>query len=771
MKGIIRYWIRNSRIALFILSTYFVGIGINCAVFSIINKTIITELPFKDSKDLMYIKGISGDFRNAFKQPSSFLLEYEDMRTFSGISAYNVIGTNVFINNNTNIRLSAATVSIGFFELFGTTFIIGSPFNIEHHRFGQNKVVILSEKAWKSYWGADKQILGKTIEINGVRRIVVGVSSGKNSYPNVDLWIPAFSSNDLFEGGVVIFEYVGRLRQGINYNDACKELNIDTISLVSIIPLKKYYYYDNEAIINILLFLSISVLIMAFINIININIEQTMSRNHEFELRKALGATKYQIFKQLFCENISLSFLGGIIGLVSAITLINSFDVLNLFGKNLIKTHVINLNILFFFVTISITSAIITSIFPFMKIYNNGIKISRYLPVKRIIKFRMLINKGKTIVITEVILAFLLATIAILLIGSYIKVTQKYSVLKLDNTITGIINFPSSKYNNSLSRALIIKELLTQIRNTPGVLTAGGISSFQFNNIPGMILAAENQNKTNEGALYTITTSGYFSSLGIPIVAGRDFVDNDDDNSAILTRRIAKSLFGEKDLTEILGMLIEYPKDVSRTVIGVVNDDNNEGNVGRIYLQCNKIQCAQQMSIVVNSNIYLGDLISIIKRLLNDLDSSLSIDDINYLSEIVKFNTYPQKRQLILMIILCCTVFWLAITGIIGITIQALNRQKHSLCIHMAMGANAKYLICRILAETSAITVAGIIGGWWLYSKFEVLLIHVMIEIIKPDVISLIIVTLVLVIMMNLTAFFCVRKISDNNFNDFLKNG
>lgn len=196
----VRHWSRMPLTSLLLIVTFAVGIGANSAVFTMVNQALLKPLPFGGADRLVYINGASGNLMGALANPASFLAQWKESRSFAAISAYHVIGVNLSIPGS-GAHLQAAAVSTDFFEVFGTKFLAGHAFSRVQHEQGENHLVIVSENLWRKYWADDPNIIGRTIEINGLPRIITGVAAHRSSFPSVDLWIPAFSSTDLIEGG------------------------------------------------------------------------------------------------------------------------------------------------------------------------------------------------------------------------------------------------------------------------------------------------------------------------------------------------------------------------------------------------------------------------------------------------------------------------------------------------------------------------------------------------------------------------------------------
>lgn len=373
-------------------------------------------------------------------------------------------------------------------------------------------------------------------------------------------------------------------------------------------------------------------------------------------------------------------------------------------------------------------TGIIAGLVPAFKLRSERIDASRYPLGKLFPHSWRFLGQGRVLVIIEVALAFVLLTSTVLLIQSYWKISAVNPGFALDHRVVMEIDLPALRYSTAASRVTFIQELLERIRKTSGVFSAGAIGSLPFSSKPMMVFRiARREGSVSDNSkeiigFYNIVSSSYFKALGIPIIAGRDFADSSGNRgTAIVSSVIAEALGDGGDPVNAIGMTIEFPPKVERRIVGVVGSVRSDLSAPPkqdMYIPYSSDECMNQLSVVISTDAPKDALMHVIRRHLHDLDGALPLYGISSMREVVRRSLLAQRLQLGAMVLFGLLAFWLAISGIVGVTSRAVDRRRYEMSIRAAVGARPLDLIWSSLHNTMILTLIGLAIGAGLYSQF-----------------------------------------------------
>ena len=309
--------------------TLTLGIGANTAIFSVVNGVLLRPLPFKDSDRLMMVwnKGAAAAGGDRTPLCVADLLDWRAQnRSFESIGAFQKLLPINYSSGETPEQLHGASVTVNFLSVLGVQVQLGRDFQAGDEQLGAPRVVLLSDHFWRSHFGADRQVVGRTIKLNGLDNLVVGIMPDKLNFPaeDVEVWI-ALQVGQPTRRGPYFLTGVARLKPGISRQQA----RVDTQGITSsfdrqhfnfnLVSIDDYVVGDVRLTLEALLAAATLVLLIAAVNVANLTLVRAAAKSKEISIRTALGASRWRIGRRLMTESLLLALAGGVLGTLCAL--------------------------------------------------------------------------------------------------------------------------------------------------------------------------------------------------------------------------------------------------------------------------------------------------------------------------------------------------------------------------------------------------------------------------------------------------------------------
>jgi predicted permease len=593
-----------------VILTFALGIGANTAVFSVLNAVLLRPLPFQEPQNLVAL----GEFETREKTDpgteinSISYLDYVDWRdqnqVFDGVAIYTNQTVSTLTDGNEATHVQGESVSANLFSLLGVQPTLGRTFLPKEDEPG-NHVVILSHELWQRRYGADRGIIGKTVTLDGQQFQVIGVMPPRFTFPisviSPELWVSMSMLRESKDGSPPMAEQrdndflrcITRLKHGVSIQQA--QANIDTITAdwhrqypdsklhtgAKIIPEITAMVGSTHSALLMLCAMAGCVLLVACVNVANLLLARSLSRNREISIRAALGAGRWHIIKQLLVESIVLGVLGGLAGLLLATWAVDS---LKAFLPSIPRIDEISPDprVLTFTGLVSLGVGIFAGLLPAWRVSHPNLATSLNEAARGSSEGASGRRTRVSLVMFEIVLALVLLASAGLLVESFLRLQNVPAGFDTTNVITARIALPDTTYGKPQQAADFYKKLLDRVSTLPGVQSAGAAwwiplsgSEVGFNfNIEERPVAAGQQ----PIAEVNVVTPDYFQAVHAPIRRGRAFTDRDDRNAppvAIVTESFAKQYFpGEDPVGKriIPNGSVDPGKPPVREIVGVVAD-------------------------------------------------------------------------------------------------------------------------------------------------------------------------------------------------------
>jgi len=737
----IRYSVRmlakNPGFSAVAILTLALGIGANTSIFSLVDGILLQPLPYSDPKQLVSVTGSYP--RGAFVAMRS-QVHTLDVATYAEGHEFNLTGL------GEPVRLAGTFVSAELFSVLGARPERGRTFYPGEDAAEQDNYVILSHALWQQRFLGDPAIVGRSIELEGVSRQVVGVmpESFRFPSPKTQLWIP------LHNDPRVVFDYwagdfmpvVGRLRGTAKISEARAELRTFQSQVfalfpwpmpaawnadLSVVPLQSGMVADVRVRLVLLLAAVGLVLLIACANVANLTLSRAATREREINIRFALGAARQRIVRQLLTESVLLACLGGLLGLLFAnagLSLLRA--ALPADTPRLADVH-INWQVLVFTGALAIVTGLIFGLAPALQSSRQGFT-DALKSGGRGMAISVSQRLRNSLVVAEVAFAVLLVISAGLLIRSFWALSHVNPGFRPEQVVTARVT-PNESFCSDAARCLgFYRSVLEQVRNSPGVTAASLVNTLPLGGrVSKRSLEIEGLDSGDVSPLFwlNIITPDYFRVMGISMLAGRPFTDSDIASApvAILTAETARRFWPNQDAVGKHVRLLDEKE--WRTVVGVIQDvraydlQRNVPNWigGTAYVPYNRTATLEtrripaEMTVAVRTASDDPQMGATLHRVVSDLNPQVPVSEVKTMSTVVSEAVATPASTTSLFIAFASLALVLGMIGIYGVLSFLVSKRTREIGIRLALGAQRRDVLLLIMKEGAKFSFVGIALG------------------------------------------------------------
>jgi putative ABC transport system permease protein len=740
----VRMLLKSPSISIVATIALALGIGANTAIFSVVNAVLLRPLPFPDPDSLVAL--FETDTQRGIISGSHSYPNFLDMRAqntvFENVASYH--GSDYILTGRGEpARLQGEVVTANLFALLKVQPMLGRVFLPDEDKPSETgRVVILSHKLFQTRFNGDPSIVNQAITLEGKKFTVVGVMPPAFEFPvqndPVDLWttIAGDASGKepiTVQRGAHFLQVIGRLKPGVTEEKAQAELTAIAARLEQQYPdtnsrrslrvesALKAVVGDIRPTLLILLGAVACVLLIACANVANLLLARATSRHKEMAIRTALGASRTRVIRQLLTESVLLSLVGGAVGLLLAVWW---SDLLVALGKEDIPRaiHVgIDWRVLGFTLGVSLLTGLIFGLAP-------AFHSSRTELVESLKEGARGTSSGtfanvvrKLLVVIELGVAVLLLTGAALLIQSLWRLQKVNSGLHPENILTFNVTLPEVKYKSGDQSQFFIN-LKQRLESTPGVQSASSILPLPLSGerfgISFEIEGRPMAKKDHPSADFFTTGVGYFKTMGIPIVKGRDFDDRDKHGSTpviIITETFARQYFPNEDPIgkRIHPGISSYDNEesVMREIVGVVGDVRNRNlsteSKPAYYVPQTQVPFSQMVTVIKT----IGEpraLISAATKEVGAMDQDVPLFSVKTMEEYLSTSVAAPRFSTTLLSIFAGVALVLTIVGLYGVMSYSVAQRTNEIGIRMALGAQSRDVLLMIVKQGSVLILLGL---------------------------------------------------------------
>ncbi len=746
--------------ALITVAVIAVGIGVNTAVFSVIDTVLLKPLTYPHPDELVSLVNTSpaGNFPGATIQ--RFSLWRQQSSIFQQVAAYDFGGAGLNIAGGDHPQqVQGVHVSADYFAMFGAPVVAGRTFTAAEDSPNGGHVTVLSYGLWKRRYGANPNIVGSTIQLDGAPYLVVGViGPGFATDTPTDLWVP-YQLNLDSKDMVTFFTVAARLKPGVTSAQANAQLRLVADEFrrlygdsslprgggFAVVSLQQETIGDTGSRLLVLWGAVGFVLLIACANVANLLLARAAARKREFATRAALGAGRGQIIRQLLVESLTLSLTGGLIGLglgfagVRLLLTINPGDIPRIGQDGAGVT--LDLNILLFTLGISLLTGLVFGLFPAISasrtnlaaaLNENGSHAS------------MGVRSGKlrsVLVVAEMALTVVLVIGAALLIRTFMNLEGVDPGFAMHNVMTLSMSVSGDRFQTTAPVAQVIRDGTERLLAVPGVADAGVSNCLPMAGGFGMTFDVVGRPKGNTpftgGAGFCSISYSYFSTLKIPLLRGRTLTRHDDAAApgvVVINDAMARRYWPNGDPLRdriVIGAGAGPAfAEGARQVIGIVGNTHDRGpEVEPTPMMYIPLAQMPDLETALNSKVAplwwfvrsQGDprtLVTPISTALRVASGGLPVAHIRTMEELEATNIARQRLNMLLLTVFGCAGLLMAAIGVYGVMSYSVQQRTQELGVRMAMGAQASNLRNMVLRQGMTLTLVGVLigggGAFWL---------------------------------------------------------
>lgn len=719
--------------------TLALGIGANTAIFSVVNSILIRPLPFAQPEKLVSLTGTypQGAFVALRQQMKSlFVAAYAEGHEF------NLTG------RGEPVRLAGTLVSAEFFMVLGVRPQLGGPFTPGDDKPGRDNCVILSHALWQQQFASDPAIVGRSIELEGVSRQVLGVMPADFHFPSpkTQVWIPLH--NDPRDAVAYwagdFMPIIGRLRDGATMPQARTEVRLFQSGVgklfpwtmptswngnISVVELKHDMVSDVRSRLVLLLGAVGLILLIACVNVANLALSRAGTREKEIALRLAMGADRRRVIRQLLTESVLLGISGGVLGLLLATQGLQLLKfTLPPDTPRLADAH-IDARVLLFTGALALLTGFLFGLAPALQSSRAALA-NTLNSVARGAGAAVSVRLRGALAVAEIALAVLLVVSAGLLIRSFWALAHVDPGFRTGRILTARVT-PNQSFCNDAQRCVsFYNELVGRLRVAPGVTSAALVNTLPLGGrVAKRAIEIENQPPSlaeNPPLFWMDTvTSDYFRVMNIAVSAGRPFTPADNSGSpvVIVSATTARRFWPGQS---VIGAHLRFSSEKEwRTIVGVVPDVRAydlqrsipDWMNGTIYLPYNEKATLEggrvpsDMSIVVQTALDESQVQDMLRRTILRLSAEIPVTEVKGMRALVADSVSTSASTTVLFVAFAALALILGAIGIYGVLSFLVSTRTREIGIRMSLGALPRNVLWLILKEGFQFSLIGIALG------------------------------------------------------------
>ena len=724
--------------------TLALGIGANTAVFSIVYAVLLKPLPYPHAEQLVSV---------TMAQPRAGIpsngTSYDNFRewgaqghVFAEVAAFQSHDLTL-IGRGEPVSIETAVVTSGMFSVFGVKPILGRTLLPRDGEKGAPAVVVLNENLWRDRFGGDTKIVGTVISLGKQSFTVVGVMPAAFHYPLLTsseyIWIP-LQDDPVFgpwmdRPGGHWLRVVARLKTDVSFAQAQAEMDAIGARLarkspqenagwvVRLVPLQQQMVGSVKTALIVLLGCVGLVLLIACANVSNLLLARATSRTKEMALRAALGAGRARIVRQLLTESGVLGLAGGLAGVLLAYWSVRGLAVI--LPSNLPQPNAIRVDgsVLSFALALSIVASLLFGLAPVLFGSSSGLQTAMKDTIEPPGEGGPRRLARGLLAAAEVALAMIVLVGSGLLVRSFLALTSVRPGFDVGNLTESSVELPLSQYSTPEQWAAFNHELLRRLQAQPGMRDtaiavplplANGFINLDFDIVgrpplrPGTLRDAD----------YVATSPNYFRVMGIPLLRGRWFNEQDRNASprvAVISESLAQMYFANQDpLGQHVSVGVPPDEAAAREIVGIVGNVHdvslNQAPGPMIYVPFEQSPF-WVAEIVVRSKLDRASIAANIREQVHAVDKDLPVSNVESMTEAINASVEQPRFRTMLLGLFGAIALVLAAAGIFGVMSYSVSRRTHEIGIRMALGASRASVLRLVLSESGKLVLSGLCLG------------------------------------------------------------
>jgi putative ABC transport system permease protein len=751
LKHSLRMFRQSPAFTLAAVAALTLGIGVNTAVFSVVNAVLLRPVSFPDPDRLVVFMNTSPQGSGPAASPAKFQHYRQQTSVVEDVSVYNN-GIVNYTGGSFPEQLRSGRVSADFFRLFGAPIVRGRGFTEAEDLPQGPRVALLGYRLWETRFNSDPDIVGKPISLSGEPYEIIGVVGEFNfeqfgTAPQV--WVPFQLDPNTADQGHY-FQAAGRLKPGVSLQQAQARLQVSAGEYktkyptalqpdqsFTVEPIREVLVRNVRSSLLVLIGAVSFVLLIACANVANLLLARATGRRREIAIRAAVGGSRGRIIRQLLTESIVLSTAGGVLGLLLGILGIRALLSINTADLPRIGTDgaLVGLDwrVAAFTVAVALGTGILFGLIPALQSSKTDLTTTLKESGGRSGSgFRQ--NKARSVlVVTEVALALILLIGSALLIRTAVALAHVNPGFDASRVLTMRMSLSDPRFLKSEGVAQMVRDGVERIRAVPGVVNASATCCVPLQGgygLPFLIVGRPADGPFHGGGSWMTVSPGYFEVFKIPVARGRSFTELDRAGSpavVIINEAMARQYWPKGDpLNQRLvigrGIMREFADEPERQIIGVVGDTrdgglNSEPGPAMYIPQAQVPDAANALNVrltpmawVVRTQVEPYSVSAAIQEQLRQA-TGLPVADVRTMDEVVSLSTSRERFNMWLMTVFGVSALLLSAIGVYGLMAYSVEQRTQEIGIRLALGAQAAQVKNMVVFQGMRLALAGVVVG------------------------------------------------------------